>query len=185
MSVQKSPLWKGSLPARLCPARRGGRTRLPDSSFCPPRRERLGSGSLGVAALMDGIKHKYSHLGSAVRCLLKNCRFFFFFLRKKHTGNFKFLPTSSGSETKPSTKCPGSCWWHLRPETAGFGGGESGKICLGGSLLPSSSYLKTQEQSLVAGLNRNYFPPLALDSWGTAPRHKHLSIPQHSWILAR
>ena len=63
------------------------------------------------------------------------------------------------------------------PETAGFGGGKGGKISLGGSLLPSGSYLKTQEVRLIAGLNRNYFPRLGvggeLGNGTTAQTHQH------------
>lgn len=40
------------------------------------------SRSLSVLALMDGTKCKHSHLGSAVRCLLKNHKLFFFLGKK-------------------------------------------------------------------------------------------------------
>lgn len=64
---------------------------------------------------------------------------------------------------------------------------EGRKVSLGGSLLPSSSYLKTQEVSLTAGLNRNYLPP----PWRrrAAGERLHGTNPSasltSSWILTR
>lgn len=68
-------------PARLdAAAARGSLTAPSVHRDARSRRSR----SLGVSTLMDGIKCKHSHLGSALRCLLKNHKLFFFLKEKKY-----------------------------------------------------------------------------------------------------